>query len=249
MKFSEKQINELKKAWKEGKKITIKGINNFGAPFTTTGVITSTDKKQPAVYEDRIYLEFGKERKTGRQQTEWFSSYCTEYRDEEYLTHFVIFSLEVEGKVLYDNPDKKETTQKAEKRGAEYIAKAKSEGRDKLVDCKVVDFLKTKIGQPIRIINTRTVEENGKRVKQELYHDAIMLGIYSCTKSGAPIIELSDGPGISNDFVERNTMVQSVGDDMAAEKKISNDKESYDLKLEEILEEIITLKMEDDIEL
>ena len=74
--FSEKQIEDLIKICKLGRKIKVSGINSFGQPFETIGRITHTDNNKIAVYDNVIYIEFGKDKNSpDSNQTKWFAHY------------------------------------------------------------------------------------------------------------------------------------------------------------------------------
>lgn len=243
MKFTQDQLNQFKQIWAEGKELTIKGINNFGEPFETTGRITTDDKGHGGIYENTLYIEYGTEKDSPtRKQTKWFAPYTTEYRDSIILDHFVIFSIECEGKTLFENPEKEEIKQKAEENAKDKIKKSASEGRDRIIDCPVVDFLKTKIGQPIRI---KTLVKSNNEWEWDVT-DAVLLGIVGCTYSGYPIIELRDGPGVTNCFVEPTTQASGVEDDMSAVRVVRNDIADFEEKRAEIVDNIESLTAENE---
>lgn len=244
MKFTQAQIALLKQIWAEEKQITIKGINNFGEPFETTGRVTTDDKGNAGIYDNAIYLEYGTEKvSASRKQTKWFAPYSTEYRQSTLIDSFVIFSVESEGKAIFENPEKDDIKQAAKENAKSQAKKAESEGLDRLVDCPVVDFLKTKIGQAVRI---KTLVKEDQEWEWKVT-DGVLLGIKGCTYSGYPIVELCDGPGVCNTFVEHTTQASGVEEDMTTVRVVRNDVVDFEDKRAEIVDNIESLTTENEI--
>ena len=104
--------NELQKKLKtlcDGKtKIIITGFNDLGQPFETKGKITRDDKGDISVLEDRIYLEFGKEKFNEKTPyTKWVAPYVTNYEEDGFEgTTLIIKTIKLEnGEVLFENED------------------------------------------------------------------------------------------------------------------------------------------------
>lgn len=244
MAFTQEQLAKLKQIWAEEKTVKIAGITNLGQTFETEGRIATDDKGFAGIREKKLWIEFGKEKEVeSRKQTKWFAPYDTTIEEGRFLSDFVIFSVECDGEKIFENPEREELHAIARKNRSIAEAERKNEGRDEIVSCPVVDFLKTKIGQPVRIRNL--VKEKGEW--DWVVHDGVLLGIDGCTLEGYPIIQLADGPGLSNDFVMAATLVSGVGDDMAFEVVYRNDNEDFENQRVEIADRIEDLRNQSEI--
>ena len=235
MKFTKTQLQTLKQIWAEEKPITIKGVNNHGEAFETTGRITTDDNGAVGCQEKIVFVEFGKEKNSPkRKQTKWFAGYRTEYHDNENVYELYIFSIECEGKLIYENADKEMIKEKTKKNKQKCIASKAKDGLDRIVDCPVVRFVKSKIGQPITIRSLKKTADGWDWVASE----GVVYGIEGCTYAGAPIVDLADGVGIFGAFIDESSVAVTVEDDKEKEVVVRNDVLDFIEKREKVQEYI-----------
>ena len=101
--FNQQQLDILKACWEDKKVITIEGVNGWGQPFVTKGRITTTDKGEPGIYEDCLYIEFGRTKDApGRKQTTYFAPFDLEAEKEKYfIKQLIIKRIIVNGVEIY----------------------------------------------------------------------------------------------------------------------------------------------------
>lgn len=168
MSFTQEVKKLLEPAWKEKKPIKINGINFYGKEFTSEGRISSRPHSMK-IDENSITVDFGKYPERGADfSTKHFATFQTKLVGESCLS---ILSIEIDGKIVYNNPNKPQMIETAKNNAAKLKSKLKEEGRDKLPKCPVVDALRNLVGQPIVV--------DGKK-----YVFATFVGV---AESGVPI--------------------------------------------------------------
>ncbi|MBQ3493850.1 MAG: hypothetical protein IJA69_00370 [Clostridia bacterium] len=178
--FSKELLEQLKLACSEEKLITIKGVNSFGQEFETTGRITHTDKGSAGVSEDVIWLEFGKSKDDeDRKQTKWFAPYRLTYDSEGFgCSALYVFSIEIDGKVVFENENKQTLIEHCEKDYAKEQEELKKDGRNVLPKGKFMQDFLAQIGKPITIGGT----------------DCVLAGVSRVNMYGNPIVDVIAGP-------------------------------------------------------
>lgn len=189
MKISQQMIDDLGKLCEKNVQITIKGFNDFGQEFTTTGRITRTDKGKPGVEDYAVYVEFGKEvPKNGKKkQSEYFAPFKFDY-DGSWPGHSLIVDeiLLPNGEVIFKNPDAEQYKEQALKNKQAEDEKNKKDGRDLDELDPVTEKLSEMIGKPI-------VLDNGS--------SGVFVSCAAASNDGSPILHIVQGPLAGSAFV------------------------------------------------
>ena len=150
--FSEELVNKLKEAWKLGKKIKITGVNYYGVEFSTEGKITTDDSNEPGFgnYEEItsiINLEFAKSKHyPDDSRTCFVAPFKTKISYAE--NSLIILSIEIDGEVVFENPNTKLICNKTKKNGKDLLAKLEKNQTD-YPDCPVMQEINKLVGKPV----------------------------------------------------------------------------------------------------
>ena len=213
-KFSEEQKQELLKICEEGGKIRIVGMNSRGQKFETVGRIAHDDKNKPTVFDDLIFVEFGKEKdEPDRKQTKWFAPYTLNIKESTYETELIILSIEREdGTTIYSTEIQEEM---------EEIAKRNDAGhRHNMVAMDPVTLKLTQlIGNPVTLDDTC----------------GILAGVDGVSQSGAPIVDLLIGPMICGTHVYAESVLYTIDQNDEQVLTAVNNEMSYNIARNENL--------------
>ncbi len=106
MTFSKEVLDKFEEIWREGKTLTISGVNGMGQEFTTCGRITTTDQGEIGCRDNRVYLEFGA--KNASEKPKYIASFLTKL-GEDSLNRINLFAFEIKdenGNLIFSNEDK-----------------------------------------------------------------------------------------------------------------------------------------------
>lgn len=147
MKFTQKVTDQLFAAWKEGKTITIKGVNYYGTEFTTEGIITTDDSNEAGIIADRgiVVVDVGYQEKD-QERSAFFAPFRTEMAEID--NSLVILSIEVNGKVIFKNP-KRLSILSATKKARQQLEKRIDQNETGFDDTVVAIALENMVGKPV----------------------------------------------------------------------------------------------------
>ena len=147
MQFKQELVDKLLIACKEGKTITIKGVNYFGTEFTTHGVIDTDDSNKPAIFADSgiIMVDVG-HREQGQKRSHFYAPFRTSMADSD--NSLVILSMEIDGEVVYKNP-KRLSIMTSARREKKKQAKRIDQNETRLDDTSVAIQLENMVGKPV----------------------------------------------------------------------------------------------------
>ena len=209
MKFSEDLVRELYKAWKEGKLVKINGMNTYGEQFTTEGRITTTDKDTIGINDGVVFLEFGKSKDSEtRKQTRYFAPYKTDIETE---LDFGIFTIEIEGKIVYENPNKEKMIEEGKIKDQQEQERLQTEGRWTLPQCPVVEQLKNMVGKPIILDNNHGVLHN----------------VRGTNMLGNPMVEIRSGTLVGAISVKTNSVLETEDNNGKISTLAQNNPQEY----------------------
>ena len=145
-------IEKLNLAWKEKQLLNISGVNSFGEPFSTQGVLNDSYGANMGIFPrtGTILLELEPVKINGKKTLKFIAPFETEFKDDNNL---IILKISTICETIFKNPNKDEILEKAELHKQETEQKLKSEGRDFVVDCPVVSELMNRIGKPVVLDN------------------------------------------------------------------------------------------------
>ena len=210
MKFSEDLVRNLYKAWKEGKLVKINGMNTYGEQFTTEGRIATTDKNTIGIEDGVVFLEFGKSKTSEtRKQTRYFAPYKTDIETE---WDFGIFTIEIEGKIVYENPNKEKMIEAGKIKDQQQQARLQAEGRWTLPQCPVVEEITKMIGKPIVLDNECGVLHNVRGVNL----------------LGNPMVTIRSGPLVGSISVKTNSVLETEDNYGKISTLAQNNSQEYD---------------------
>ena len=193
-KFSKEQIAILTKFCEERKYVIVSGINSYNEPFIVKARITHNDKNLPGIYDDKLVLEFGKEKDSPeRKQTKWFGFYDLNIREQFINPDLIIQSIkDEEGNIIYQDNNFEEVKSKA----VELAEKDKIENQyRKIKVCDTVTSeLKKLIGHPITLDDT----------------EGILVSCNHVTNMGDVIVRVMSGPLSGNCFVKSDSVLKTI---------------------------------------
>ncbi len=106
MTFSKEVLDKFEEIWREGKTLTISGVNGMGQEFTTCGRISITKKGEGAFGSNYVYLQFGA--KNASEKPKCIASFLTKL-GEDSLNRINLFAFEIKdenGNLIFSNEDK-----------------------------------------------------------------------------------------------------------------------------------------------
>lgn len=196
MKFTNEQMDLLKKCWENQEVVTIEGVNAFGQKFITQGRITTTDKDGAAVSPDTIYVEFGKTKENPeKKRTIYFAPYNTE-DDGIGVFGLYIYKIRKENQeVIFENTEYRKLVTNLFKKAKKEIKMLKKEGRmlEKNDMDSVTQTLQYMIGRPV-ILDGRA---------------GVVISANRYANDGKTIVEFAQGPGCCNDFVSVDSLLKT----------------------------------------
>ena len=226
MKFTQQQLDILKKCWEQEKEITIKGITNLGEKFNTTGRIATTDDLQAALADEGVWVEFGKTKYDEEvERTIYFAPFITEMRQWAFLEDFCVFAIEVDGKCIYENSDKEKWISLAEENKRRHDIKYKDRKYHEVIDCPVMKALKNMIGKPIYL--TDYSWDDGDC--------GVYLGVDFIARTGCPMIKYRKGREVELNLVMSTTKLMTENNNGEKITLAQNNAEAFNEELEKLL--------------
>lgn len=185
MEFSEEFIKKLYSIYFQDEPISIRGINSVGQEFRVKGKISRANSGRECIYDDKIYLQFGRRMKRNEQfHTAYSAPYCLnlkQFSDYTCDSTLVIFAIYDKNRnKIFENPNKKEITRKALiNRTLEKEKLAKKNLNITEID-PLTKALETMVGKPVVIdghfgvfVKTNGFDQKTGGTKVELFSGAI----------------------------------------------------------------------------
>lgn len=196
MKFTNEQMDLLKKCWENQEVVTIEGVNGFGQRFITQGRITTTDLGKAGIFPDTIYVEFGKTKENPeKKQTIYFAPYRTETDGIGVLGLYIYKIRKENQEVIFENTEYRKLVTNLFKKAIKEIKSLKKDGRmleENDMD-NVTEKLQSFIGKPI-ILDGLT---------------GVVISANRYANSGKTVVNLAQGPGCCNDFVSADSVLKT----------------------------------------
>ena len=193
MTFSKEVLNKFEEIWREGKTLTISGVNGVGQEFTTCGRITTTDQGEIGCHDNHVYLEFGTSKDSPtRKQTAYFAPFSTEIDKNLSFCELILYALEISdenGNVIFSNEDKDLILKITEENAKRENAENKKKGRDILEKDMdpVTKKLMEMVGKPIILDGDK----------------GVLIGVmHGASKQGSTIVNYYSGPIVGSMFVD-----------------------------------------------
>ena len=200
MTFSKEVLDKFEEIWREGKTLTISGVNGVGQEFTTCGRITTTDQGEIGCHDNRVYLEFGtsKDSPTSKQ-TAYFAPFSTEINKNLSFRELILYAFEISdenGNLIFSNEDKDLILEITEENAKRENTANKKEGRDILEEDMdpVTKKLMEMIGRPI-------ILDGNKGVLIGMMHGA--------SKQGTTIVNYYSGPLVGSMHVCHDSILET----------------------------------------
>lgn len=224
MKFSEKQMEILRKIWEQKGYITITGVNSYGEEFETTGRITTTDRGAMGVTAETgcVYVEFGTSKDDpDRKQTSYFAPFKSQCKDKPYRELY-IFDIKYGDEVIFENDEKEIILEKTQKHAEQDRLLMEKEGRDEIVDCPVVRALRTMIGKPINLDG----------------NTGVLIALKGSNFYGGPMLDIFSGPLLGGIHVSASSMLLTEDNQGEITLLAKNNPAEYKQNLKPILANI-----------
>ena len=193
-KLTKSQQELLKGICNNGKYVIVSGITSNNEPFTVKGRITHTDKNEPGVSSDYVWLEFGEEKDSpNRKQTKWFAPYGLNIRDMYLSPDLVVETIKDEnGNIIYHDNKFEEIKKVAEQNAI----KSKKHNMYRQIDMcdKVTEELKKLIGHPITLDGTA----------------GILVCCDHVANNGSVCVDVLDGPLGGGLHVEIDSVLKTI---------------------------------------
>ena len=199
MTFSKEVLDKLEEIWREGKTLTISGVNGIGQEFTTCGRITTTDQGKIGCHDNRVYLEFGTSKDSPtRKQTAYFAPFSTEIDEASFFCELRLYALEISdenGNVIFSNENKDLILEITEKNAKRVNAENKKEGRDILEEDMdpVTKKLMEMIGKPIILDGDK----------------GVLIGVMRGANQGSTIVNYYSGPLVGSMYVYPDSILKT----------------------------------------
>ena len=192
MTFSKEVLDKFEEIWREGKTLTISGVNGVGQEFTTCGRITTTDQGEIGCHDNHVYLEFGTSKDSPtRKQTAYFAPFSTEIDKNLSFCELILYALEISdenGNLIFSNEDKDLILKTTERNAKRVNAENKKEGRDILEKDMdpVTKKLMEMVGKPIILDGNK----------------GVLIGVVrGAANQGSTIVNYYSGPIVGSMFV------------------------------------------------
>ena len=140
---------KLKELYREGKNITIYGMNDLGQAFETNGRISKDSFGKIGIDEQGFYVEFGSRQKVGSPK---FQAYFTTDVNLDHVpmgSKLIVDAVYVGEDLIFENEKYKDLLPQLRDRHIEFEEKLISTGKDLKEDDRVTKELRKRIAGPI----------------------------------------------------------------------------------------------------
>lgn len=203
MKLTQEQMDMIIDKAADGTVFEIHGFNADGLPFKTEARLSYGAKMDPKfkifprIQEEGIVFEFGKKQGVLNRTYDLSAVFLTEYDPSEHFDCALIINeiKTLNGETILKNPDAEKYREVVYKQTCEKNAEKELRGQNLNNLDPVTYTLTDMIGQPVLVDNAFA---------------GVLMSIDSIANDGSVVIMLSDGYGIANGFIQKNTKVSTM---------------------------------------